>query len=117
MMRSLIVMAFAAAALASPAAAAAGACTTQWAPVCALKDGAEKTYSNLGCAKADDAETVREGQCGDPTPNPTKTPIFCAEVYQPVCAVKDGATKTYSSDCFAKADDAKIVADGECPKP
>ena len=109
--------ALAAASLAPAPGLAAGFCTAQWAPVCGLKDGVEKTYSNVGCAKADDAEVVREGQCGDPTPKPTKTPIFCAEVYQPVCAVKDETTKTYSSDCFAKADDAKVVADGECAKP
>ena len=109
--------ALAAASLAPAPGSASGFCTAQWAPVCALKDGAEKTYSNVGCAKADSAEVVREGQCGDSTPQPTKTPIFCAEIYQPVCAVKDGAQKTYSSDCFAKADDAKVVADGECPKP
>ena len=117
MMRSLIVMGLAAAALTSPAAAAAGFCTAQWAPVCALKDGSEKTYSNPGCAKADDAKVVAEGQCADPTPKPTKTPIFCAEIYQPVCGAKDGKAKTYSSPCFAKADGAKVIADGECPKP
>ena len=87
------------------------------APVCALKDGAEKTYSNVGCAKADSAEVVREGQCGDPTPEPTKTPIFCTENYDPVCGSKDGAQKTYSNACFAHADDAKVVADGECANP
>ena len=40
---------------------AAGFCTMLWAPVCALKDGAEKTYSNAGCAKADDATVTRQG--------------------------------------------------------
>ena len=113
--RSLILAALVAASFAPAAGSAAGFCTAQWAPVCALKDGVEKTYSNVGCAKADDAEVVREGQCGDPTPKPTKTPIFCAEVYQPVCAVKDGTTKTYSSACFAKADGATVTAAGECP--
>ena len=77
----------------------------------------EKTYSNVGCAKADGAEVVQEGQCGDATPQPTKTPIFCTENYDPVCGVKDGAQKTYSNACFAKADDANVVAAGECPKP
>jgi len=115
-MERWFVFAALAATLVAPApSSASGFCTAQWAPVCALKDGGEKTYSNVGCAKADSAEVVRDGQCGDPTPKPTKTPIFCAETYVPVCADKDGATKTYSNECFAKADDAKIVADGECP--
>ncbi|MGA2495870.1 MAG: Kazal-type serine protease inhibitor domain-containing protein [Roseiarcus sp.] len=117
MRRWFVFAALAAASFAPAPGSASGFCTAQWAPVCALKDGAEKTYSNVGCAKADSAEVVREGQCGDPTPEPTKTPIFCTENYDPVCGAKDGATKTYSNACFAKADDANVVADGECPKP
>ena len=117
MWRWFVFAALAAASFAPAPGSASGFCTAQWAPVCALKDGAEKTYSNVGCAKADSAEVVRDGQCGDPTPTPTKTPIFCTENYDPVCGVKDGATKTYSNACFAKADDANVVADGECPKP
>ena len=117
MKRWLVFAALAAASLAPAPAAAVGFCTAEWAPVCAVKDGVQKTYSNVGCAKADSAEVVSEGQCSEAAPQPANTPIFCAEVYQPVCAVKDGTTKTYSSDCFAKADDAKVVADGECAKP
>ena len=79
MRRWFVFAALAAASLAPAPGLAAGFCTAQWAPVCGLKDGVQKTYSNVGCAKADDAEVVREGQCGDPTPKPTKTPIFCAE--------------------------------------
>jgi hypothetical protein len=117
-MRKWLVLAVLAVAPLTPTpSSAAGFCTAQWAPVCALKDGARKTYSNAGCAKADDAEVLREGQCADPKPKPTKPPIFCAETYIPVCGVKDGAKKTYSNDCFARADDAKVVADGACPKP
>jgi hypothetical protein len=109
--------ALAAASLAPAPLLAEGFCTAQWAPVCALKDGAQKTYSNVGCAKADGAEVVGEGQCADPTPKPTKTPIFCTENYDPVCGAKDGAAKTYSNACFAKADGATVTAAGECPKP
>jgi len=115
MRRWLVFAALAAASLAPAPSLASGFCTAQWAPVCALKDGAQKTYSNVGCAKADSAEVVSEGQCSDPTPAPTKTPIFCTENYDPVCGSKDGAQKTYSNACFAKADDAKVVADGACP--
>jgi len=115
MRKFLVLAALAAAAFAPPPAAAAGFCTAQWAPVCGTKDGGQKTYSNAGCAKADGAEVVGQGPCPEPTPKPAKPPIFCAEVYHPVCAIKDGVRKTYSTDCFAKADGAKIVSDGECP--
>ena len=117
MKRWLVFAALAAASLAPTAGLADGFCTAQWAPVCAVKDGVQKTYSNVGCAKADGADVVQEGQCGEATPQPTKTPIFCTENYDPVCGVKDGAQKTYSNACFAKADDANVVAAGECPKP
>ena len=117
MKRWLVFAALVAASLAPAPAPAAGFCTAQWAPVCALKDGAQKTYSNPGCAKADGAKVVQEGQCGEADPQPTKAPVFCTENYDPVCGVKDGAQNTYSNACFAKADDAKVVADGECPKP
>ena len=117
MTKWLVFAALVAASFAPAAGSAAGFCTAQWAPVCALKDGAQKTYSNAGCAKADGAEVVREGQCAEPTPKPTKTPIFCTENYDPVCGSKDGVAKTYSNACFAKADDANVVAAGECPKP
>jgi hypothetical protein len=113
--------------LAAPA-QAGGFCTALWAPVCAAKAGVETTYSNPGCAKADDAEIVREGRCEDspaPTPTPASTPtieptpapVFCTEDYAPVCGVKDGASKTYSNACHARADGAAVSAQGECPKP
>ena len=55
----------------APPAKAAGFCSMVWAPVCGLKDGAEKTYSNAGCAKADDATVTHEGACGErPAPQP-----------------------------------------------
>jgi hypothetical protein len=115
-MRSWLVFAALAAASLGPAPdLAAGFCTAQWAPVCGVKDGAQKTYSNVGCAKADGAEVVREGQCGEAAPKPTPTPIFCIETYLPVCARKDGAQKTYSNDCFARADGATVASEGECP--
>jgi hypothetical protein len=119
--------------LATPA-SAAGFCTALWAPVCAAKNGAETTYSNPGCAKVDGAEIVREGRCEDspapaptptltpapapePTPSATPEPMFCTEDYAPVCGVKEGASKTYSNACHARADGATVSAQGECPKP
>ena len=61
MRRWLVFAALAAASLAPTPAAAEGFCTAQWAPVCAVKDGVQKTYSNVGCAKADGAEVVQRG--------------------------------------------------------
>ena len=117
MRRWFVFAALAAASLAPAPGLAAGFCTAQWAPVCGVKDGVQKTYSNAGCAKADGAEVVGQGQCGEAAAKPTPTPIFCIETYIPVCGAKDGAQKTYSNACFAKADGANVISDGECPKP
>jgi hypothetical protein len=57
----------------APPVKAAGFCTMVWAPVCGLKNGAEKTYSNAGCAKADDATVSHEGACGE-QPAPQSSP-------------------------------------------
>lgn len=39
------------------------ACTLDYRPVCALKDGVRKTYGNACAAEAVDAEVVSEGEC------------------------------------------------------
>ena len=66
MKRWLVFAALVAASLAPAPAPAAGFCTAQWAPVCALKDGAQKTYSNACFAKTDDAKVVADGECAKP---------------------------------------------------
>jgi len=59
---------------ASPA-SAQGFCSMLWAPVCASKDGVEKTYSNAGCAKVDNADVVHDGECAPPPqPKPNAAP-------------------------------------------
>jgi Kazal-type serine protease inhibitor domain len=44
----------------------------------------------------------------------TKRPEICTEQYLPVCGKKNGVSKTYSNACFARADGAKVVAQGPC---
>ncbi len=109
---ALLVFAFLAA---PPPVEAAGFCTMLWAPVCALKDGAEKTYSNAGCAKADDATVTRQGPCEDrPAPPPSSRSVVCTDEYAPVCGVKDGVARMYSNKCRAFADGATVANLGKC---
>jgi hypothetical protein len=42
-----------------------------------------------------------------------KQPV-CTLQYQPVCATRGGMTRTYGNACQARADGARIVAQGEC---
>ena len=44
-----------------------------------------------------------------------RRPEVCTEQYAPVCGDKDGVRKIYSNACFAAADGAQVVNDGQCP--
>jgi hypothetical protein len=46
----------------SPAQAACG-CEEYWKPVCGVKDGQQKTYTNAQCAKCAGATVVHDGNC------------------------------------------------------
>lgn len=99
----------------APPAQAAGFCTMVWAPVCGLKDGVEKTYSNAGCAKADDATVSHDGECGkQPAPQPSSRSVVCTDEYAPVCGVKNGVAQMYSNTCRAFSDGATIGNLGAC---
>lgn len=81
-----------------------------WAPVCALKDGAEKTYANAGCAKADDATVIRQGPCeAKPAPPPSPRSVFCTDEYAPVCGVKNDLARMYPNRRRAFADGATVA--------
>ncbi|MGD0185437.1 MAG: Kazal-type serine protease inhibitor domain-containing protein [Roseiarcus sp.] len=98
-----------------PPAAATGLCSMLWAPVCGLKDGAEKTYSNAGCAKADDATVAHQGPCGEKAaPSPSSRSVVCTDEYAPVCGVKNGVAQMYSNKCRAFADGATVADLGKC---
>jgi hypothetical protein len=44
-------------------------------------------------------------------------PVFCTEIYQPVCGTDPtGTRRTYSNACFARVAKATNVTPGECPK-
>ncbi len=40
--------------------------------------------------------------------------VVCTEQYAPVCGQIGWITKTYSNACFARADGAKVIAQGPC---
>ena len=45
---------------------------------------------------------------------PVNRPTVCTQQFAPVCAVKNGMARTYSNACFARADGARVIAQGEC---
>ena len=89
-------------------AAAAKACTKEYAPVCALKRGGERvTYPNACQARAAGAKILHTGECiGGP---------LCIMLYDPVCARSPGgALRTYPSLCEAENANAVFVRPGPC---
>jgi hypothetical protein len=51
----------------------------------------------------------------DPNRNAQDRTVVCTLEYNPVCGMVDGKSKNYSNRCFAKADGATNIKDGQCP--
>lgn len=87
-------------------------CPGLHAPVCALKDGALRSYANICDAGRDGARRIAAGRCRREAERPT----FCPMIYAPVCAVKNGRFETYPNACQAKAADALVQENFACVK-
>jgi len=68
----------------------------------------------IACATAAIGIAFSSGSAIAASDTPAKRHTVCIEVYLPVCGKKGNVTKTYSNACFAKADGAKVVAQGPC---
>jgi hypothetical protein len=55
--------------------------------------------------------SIAQATKSDRTPS---RPIFCMELYAPVCGRLGSRLRTYSNQCFAHAAGAKVVAQGPC---
>ncbi|THD64849.1 MAG: hypothetical protein E7813_16360 [Bradyrhizobium sp.] len=44
----------------------------------------------------------------------TRRPTVCTEQYEPVCGRINGVLKTYSNQCYARAEGADVIAQGSC---
>ncbi len=44
----------------------------------------------------------------------TRRPTVCTEQYAPVCGRINVVLKTYSNQCYARADGADVIAQGSC---
>ena len=85
---------------------AAPKCNDLFQPVCAVtKAGKVQTFSNACFAKAGGATVISQGSC----------PVFCPDIYEPVCGRKDGVNMTYANSCTATAAGAVVLAPGKCP--
>jgi hypothetical protein len=46
-----------------------------------------------------------------------RRPTVCTEQYAPVCGRIHGVLKTYSNQCYARADGADVITQGPCASP
>lgn len=73
-------------------------CTLQYEPVCASKDGEERTYGNSCTANADEALVLYEGECKEPIKESAAPP-------EPEQTIEEAlaATGTSASDVTVKS--------------
>jgi hypothetical protein len=90
------------------------ACTREFAPVCARRGGEQRTFTNACNAQASGFQIWHRGQCrASVRPNPGR-PAACTREFQPVCAVRGNAVRTFDNACLARANGFRIRHAGRC---
>jgi hypothetical protein len=74
------------------------------------------TVSAIGALLLLSSPAMSQGKKKSAAPAEPKTHV-CFLVQHPVCATKGSARVTYNNSCYARADGAKVVAQGACPAP
>jgi large-conductance mechanosensitive channel len=90
---------------------AAKFCNEIFMPVCAVKHGVRKTYSNACFAHLARARVLHAGECINPAGN------ICFMIFIPVCAINPVThhRQTYPNLCHAEVANATVVSEGACP--
>lgn len=87
-----------------------GLCPQLYQPVCARTDGGRsQTFPNACVAQASGYSAFSPGECPQNKPD-----RICPQIYQPVCAVRAGQYRTYSNECVAGGQGARVVYQGPC---
>jgi len=89
-------------------------------PVCARWKGGFRQFDTPCAARLAGAKKYRLGLCrqtSTPRRRERAARYLCAKAYNPVCATKNGARKTYRNACHATVDLAVVVGKGACVKP
>lgn len=92
-----------------------GFCTREYAPVCATRGNRERTFGNACEARRAGWAIESRGECERIIVQPPRPePLLCPQIYQPVCATRNGRTRTFGNSCEADASGWRVVARGEC---
>jgi hypothetical protein len=108
-------------------------CTREYAPVCGERHGRRQTFSNSCEARRAGFGIEYRGQCtGGPgfpgTDRPDRPhrpdrpdrpgrpdgPRMCPQIYQPVCATRDGQRRTFPNSCQAESAGYRVRSNHPC---
>jgi hypothetical protein len=96
-------------------------CTREYAPVCGERHSRRQTFSNSCEARRAGFDIVRRGECsgrpgfpGTNRPHRPDRPKMCPQIYQPVCAVRDGHRRTFANSCQADSAGYRVRSNNAC---
>jgi hypothetical protein len=109
-------------------------CTREYAPVCGERHNRRQTFSNSCEARRAGFDIIRRGQCsGGPgfpgterpgraphrpdrpdRPHRPDRPQMCPQIYKPVCAVRDGRSRTFPNSCQAESAGYRVRSNRAC---
>jgi len=109
-------------------------CTKEYAPVCGVRQGRERTFPNSCVARAEGYYVRGAGECGTSQSRPPKWPgrpagdqnggwtggnagrgqIACTREFAPVCASNGRRNQTFSNACEAENAGFRQLYEGQC---
>lgn len=87
-----------------------GACSREYAPVCAVGRDGRQTFANLCEAQRAGYRLVHPGECR----GRDRSRSFCTREYAPVCAIGRGGRQTFGNACEAERAGYRILRSGRC---
>lgn len=86
-------------------------CTREFVPVCGVRNGERRTFSNECLAETSGFRIIADGECRRGPPRP---PYACPDIYAPVCAARPGQRQTFDNRCEAEREGFQVVRNGQC---
>ncbi|EBV3599988.1 protease inhibitor [Salmonella enterica subsp. enterica serovar Virchow] len=89
------------------------ACTMEYNPVCGIRGGERRTFSNACTARASGFRISAPGECRANRPPPRPGGV-CTREYNPVCARRGDRIRTFGNACSAEVEGYRVIGRGQC---